>query len=307
MTRYLFLRLLSVLPVALGVVTGVFFLIHLLPGDPVDLMLGEMAADLDRDALRSALHLDESILKQYGRFLSLIIQGDLGQSFSMKQPVITVILARFPATLQLALAALVIAVVLSVPLGLLSALYKGSRTDQSILLFSLFGVSIPNFLLGPLLILFFSIKMDWLPVSGREGVASLILPALTLGIGMSAILVRMTRSSLLAVMEKEFILTARAKGLPERVVIRSHLFRNALLPLITLLGLQFGALLTGSIITETIFSWPGLGRLSIAAILSRDYPLVQGCILMVAMTYLLMSLLVDLLYAVVDPRVRYDR
>jgi len=307
LARYLFLRLLSVFPVALGVVTGVFFSIHLLPGDPIDLMLGEMAADLDRFALRSALHLDEPILKQYGRFLSLIIQGDLGQSFSMKQPVSTVILARYPATLQLALAALMIAVVLSVPLGVLSALYKGSRTDRSILLFSLFGVSIPNFLLGPLLILFFSIKMDWLPVSGREGVASLILPALTLGMGMSAILVRMTRSSTLAVIGKEFILTARAKGLPERVVILNHLFRNALLPLITLLGLQFGALLTGSIITETIFSWPGLGRLTIAAILSRDYPLVQGCILVVAMTYLLISLLVDLIYAVIDPRVRYDQ
>ena len=307
MARYLFLRLLSVFPVALGVVTGVFFSIHLLPGDPIDLMLGEMAADLDRFALRSALHLDEPILKQYGRFLSLIIEGDLGQSFSMKQPVSTVILARYPATLQLALAALMIAVVLSVPLGVLSALYKGSRTDRSILLFSLFGVSIPNFLLGPLLILFFSIKMDWLPVSGREGVASLILPALTLGMGMSAILVRMTRSSTLAVIGKEFILTARAKGLPERVVILNHLFRNALLPLITLLGLQFGALLTGSIITETIFSWPGLGRLTIAAILSRDYPLVQGCILVVAMTYLLISLLVDLIYAVIDPRVRYDQ
>ena len=306
MSRYLLLRLLWVLPITLGVVTGVFFLIHLLPGDPVDLMLGEMAADLDRSALRSALHLDEPILKQYGHFLGLLFQGDLGQSFSMKQPVLEVILTRLPATLQLAFSALVMAIMISIPLGILSASHKESFIDRGILLFSLFGVSIPNFLLGPILILFFSIKMDWLPVSGKEGVASLILPALTLGIGMSAILVRMTRSSLLTVIEKEFILTARAKGVSEFAVIFRHLLRNALLPLITLLGLQFGALLTGSIITETLFAWPGLGRLTLQAILSRDYPLVQGCILVIATTYLLMSLLIDLLYTMVDPRVRVD-
>jgi len=198
------------------------------------------------------------------------------------------------------------AIMISIPLGILSASHKESFIDRGILLFSLFGVSIPNFLLGPILILFFSIKMDWLPVSGKEGVASLILPALTLGIGMSAILVRMTRSSLLTVIEKEFILTARAKGVSEFAVIFRHLLRNALLPLITLLGLQFGALLTGSIITETLFAWPGLGRLTLQAILSRDYPLVQGCILVIATTYLLMSLLIDLLYTMVDPRVRVD-
>ncbi len=223
----------------------------------------------------------------------------------MKQPVSTLILSRYPATLQLALAAMVLAITLAVPLGVFSALRRGSLADRGILVFSLFGVSMPNFWLGPILILFFSLKMNWLPVSGKDRFSSLVLPALTLGIGMSAILVRMTRSSLLEVIGKEFILTARAKGLPERSVILRHLFRNALIPLITLLGLQFGALLTGSIITETIFSWPGLGRLTLTAILSRDYPLVQGCVLVVALTTLMASLLVDLLYAFTDPRVRY--
>jgi peptide/nickel transport system permease protein len=168
------------------------------------------------------------------------------------------------------------------------------------------GVSMPNFCLGPILIIFFSLKLNWLPVSGKEGLLSLVLPALTLGMGMAAILIRMTRASLLEVIDKEFILTARAKGLPERVVIFKHLFRNSLIPLMTVLGLQFGALLTGSIITETIFSWPGLGRLTIQAIFSRDYPLVQGCVLTVAFTYLLVNLLVDIVYAIIDPRIRYE-
>jgi peptide/nickel transport system permease protein len=306
MVRYFFLRLLSALPVALGVVTAIFFLIHLIPGDPVDLMLGETAAVADRATLRESLHLDEPLLKQYGRFIMGLSSGDLGQSFSMKQPVTEVLFSRYPATLLLAISAMLIAVSLAVPLGIFSALKKGGVGDQTILLFSLFGVSMPNFCLGPLLIIIFSLQLNWLPVSGKEGVLSLILPALTLGMGMAALLIRMTRASLLEIMDKEFILTARAKGLPERVVIFRHLFRNGLIPLTTVLGLQFGALLTGSIITETIFSWPGLGRLTIQAIFSRDYPLVQGCMLAVALTYLLVNLLVDILYAVADPRVRYE-
>ncbi len=305
MARYLFLRLLSVFPLALGVATGVFFLIHLIPGDPIDMMLGESAASADRAALRETLHLDEPIVKQYGHFILSLAQGDLGQSFSMKKPVLDVLLSRYPATIQLALAALLIAITLAVPLGLFSALRHGSFSDQFILLSSLLGVSIPNFWLGPLLIIFFSLKLNLLPVSGREGLLSFVLPALTLGVGMSAILLRITRASVLDIIGKEYILTARAKGLPERIVITKHLFRNALIPLITVLGLQFGALLTGAIITETIFSWPGLGRLTISAIYTRDYPLVQGCVLAIAFTYLLVSLLVDILYAMADPRVRY--
>ncbi len=305
MARYLFIRLISVFPLALGVATGVFFLIHLIPGDPIDLMLGDKAASADRAALRETLHLDEPILKQYGHFMLSLSQGDLGQSFSMKKPVFDVLLSRYKATIVLAFAALFIAITLAVPLGVFSALRHGSLQDQSILMLSLLGVSIPNFWLGPLLIIFFSLKLNLLPVSGREGLLSFVLPALTLGLGMAALLLRITRASVLEIVKKDYILTARAKGLPEKIVITKHLFRNALIPLITVLGLQFGALLTGAIITETIFSWPGLGRLTISAIYTRDYPLVQGCVLGIAFTYLLVNLLVDILYVIADPRVRY--
>lgn len=305
MARFLIRRLLWSGPVLLGVLTLVFFLIHLIPGDPIDVMLGERAAEADRAALREALHLDDPIMTQYGRFLAGVIQGDLGRSLTSQRPVAGLILARYPATLQLAAAALLLSLLISLPLGILSAVRPRTAVDAGGLLFSLFGVSMPTFWLGPLLIILFSLKLDWLPVSGRHGIASLVLPALTLGLGMSAILVRMTRSSLLEIFPKEFVLAARAKGLPERRVILRHALRNALIPLLTVVGLQIGALLTGSIITETIFSWPGLGRLTIQAIQSRDYPLVQGCILAIALTYLLVNLLIDLLYAAVDPRVQY--
>lgn len=306
MARFLIRRLLWSGPVLLGVLTLVFFLIHLIPGDPIDVMLGERAAEADRAALREALHLDDPILTQYGRFLAGVARGDLGRSLVSQRPVAGLILARYPATLQLAAAALLLSLSIALPLGILSAVRPRTAVDAGGLLFSLFGVSMPTFWLGPLLIILFSLKLDWLPVSGRHGIASLVLPALTLGLGMSAILVRMTRSSLLEIFPKEFVLTARAKGLPERRVILRHALRNALIPLLTVVGLQIGALLTGSIITETIFSWPGLGRLTIQAIQSRDYPLVQGCILAIALTYLLVNLLIDLLYAAVDPRVQYE-
>lgn len=306
MTRFLIRRLLWSGPVLLGVLTLVFFLIHLIPGDPIDVMLGERAAEADRVALRAALHLDDPILTQYGRFLAGVARGDLGRSLTTQRPVAGLILARYPATLQLAAAALLVSLFIALPLGTLSAVRPRSMLDAGGLLFSLFGVSMPTFWLGPLLIILFSLKLDWLPVSGRHGIASLVLPALTLGLGMSAILVRMTRSSLLEIFPKEFVLAARAKGLPERRVILRHALRNALVPLLTIVGLQIGALLTGSIITETIFSWPGLGRLTIQAIQGRDYPLVQGCILAIALTYLLVNLLIDLLYAAVDPRVQYQ-
>ncbi|MDC4224371.1 MAG: ABC transporter permease [Candidatus Manganitrophus sp.] len=307
MARFLIRRLLWSGPVLLGVLTLVFFLIHLIPGDPIDVMLGERAAEADRAALREALHLDDPILTQYGRFLAGVARGDFGRSLTSQRPVAGLILARYPATLQLAAAALLIALLIALPLGILSAVRPRTAVDAGGLLFSLFGISMPTFWLGPLLIIIlFSLKLDWLPVSGRHGIASLVLPALTLGLGMSAILVRMTRSSLLEIFPKEFVLAARAKGLPERRVILRHALRNALIPLLTVVGLQIGALLTGSIITETIFSWPGLGRLTIQAIQGRDYPLVQGCILAIALTYVLVNLLIDLLYAAVDPRVQYE-
>ncbi|HZR47177.1 MAG TPA: nickel ABC transporter permease [Candidatus Manganitrophaceae bacterium] len=307
MIRLLIRRLAWTLPVVLGVLTLVFFLIHLIPGDPVDLMLGEQAASADRETLKRALHLDEPIPAQYRRFLSGIARGDLGRSLRTGRPVAEMILARYPATLQLAFTALSIALLIAIPIGVYSAVRPQSRADQGALLLSLLGVSIPNFWLGPLLILLFSIRLDWFPVSGREGPAASVLPALTLAIGMSALLIRMTRASLLEVVRKEYVVAARAKGLSERAVILKHAFPNALVPLLTVVGLQFGALLTGSIITETIFSWPGLGRLTLQAIQSRDYPLVQGCILAISLTYLFANLLVDLLYAAADPRVRLIR
>lgn len=307
MLRLLIRRLVWAVPVVFGVLTLVFFLIHLIPGDPVDLMLGEQAAPADRAALRSALRLDDPIPAQYGRFLSGMARGDLGRSLRSGRPVAEMILTRYPATLQLAFGALLIALLIAIPIGIFSAVRPQTPADTAALFFSLLGVSIPNFWLGPLLIMLFSIRLDWLPVSGRGGPASLVLPALTLGIGMSALLVRMTRASLLEVVRKEYVLAARAKGLSERAVILKHAFPNALIPLLTVVGLQFGALLTGSIITETIFSWPGLGRLTLQAIQGRDYPLVQGCILAIALTYLFANLLVDLLYAAADPRIRLNR
>jgi ABC-type dipeptide/oligopeptide/nickel transport system permease component len=307
MIRLLIRRLAWTLPVVLGVLTLVFFLIHMIPGDPIDLMLGEQAAPADREALRSALHLDDPIPAQYGRFLSGIARGDLGRSLRTGRPVAETILARYPATLQLAFSALSIALLIAIPIGICAAVRPQSAIDQGALFLSLLGVSIPNFWLGPLLILLFSIQLDWLPVSGRGGAASSVLPALTLGIGMSALLIRMTRASLLEVVRREYVLAARAKGLSEWAVILKHAFPNALVPLLTIVGLQFGALLTGSIITETIFSWPGLGRLTLQAIQSRDYPMVQGCILAISLTYLFANLLVDLLYAAADPRVRLIR
>src|SRR5579884_1018267 len=306
MARFLIRRLVWSGPVLLGVVTLVFFLIHLIPGDPIDLMLGERAAEADRAALRAALHLDDSIWTQYGHFLARIARGDLGRSLSTQQSVSGLILARYPATLQLAAAALLISLLIALPIGILCATRPRSTVDLGGLLFSLLGISMPAFWLGPLLIILFSLKLDLLPVSGRHGITSILLPALTLGLGMSAIIIRLTRSSLLEVLRREFVLAARAKGLPERRVILKHALRNALIPLLTVVGLQIGALLTGSIITETIFSWPGLGRLTIQAIQSRDYPLVQGCILVITVTYLLINLMIDLLYATVDPRVQYE-
>ena len=307
MFQLLIRRLLWAVPVVFGVLTLVFFLIHFIPGDPIDLMLGEQAAPADRAALRGALHLDDPIPAQYGRFLWGIARGDLGRSLRTGEPVAEMILSRYPATMELAFSALLIALLIAFPIGIFSAVRARTPADTGALFFSLLGISMPNFWLGPLLIVLFSIHLDWLPVSGRVGPTSWILPALTLGIGMSALLIRMTRSSLLEVIPKEYILAARAKGLTERAVILKHAFPNALIPLLTVVGLQFGALLTGSIITETIFSWPGLGRLTLQAIHGRDYPLVQGCILIIALTYLFANLLVDFLYAAVDPRVRLIR
>ncbi|OGQ82661.1 MAG: hypothetical protein A3G40_03730 [Deltaproteobacteria bacterium RIFCSPLOWO2_12_FULL_57_22] len=307
MRRYLLSRFLSFLPSLLGVLTLVFFLIHLVPGDPVEAMLGETASATDKEALRRELGLDEPLWKQYISYLQGLAVGDLGHSLYYHGEVTDLILLRFPATLELTLAAMTAAILLAFPLGILAAWKSHTWMDRLALLFSLFGLAMPNFWLGPLLIIVFSIDLGLLPVSGSGSLTHLVLPALTLGTAMAALLTRMIRSSLLEVIHEDYIQAARAKGLSERKVWLKHALRNSLLPVITILGLQFGALLAGSVITETIFAWPGIGRLTIEAIQTRDYLLVQGCVLAIAVSYLVINLFTDVLYRLIDPRISYGK
>ena len=290
--------------VVLGVCTLVFLLIHLVPGDPVEAMLGEGARPADRAALTAALGLDRPLGEQYLSYLARLSRLDLGQSFAYQRPVADLLAERLPATLTLAAVALGLALLLAVPLGVLAACRRGLALDGAAMGFSLLGSSIPNFWLGPLLILVFSLWLGWTPVSGREGPASLILPALTLGTSLAAILARMVRSSVLEVLGEDYIRTARAKGLSPAAVLWGHALRNAWLPVLTLVGLQLGGLLGGAVITETVFAWPGVGSLLVEAIQGRDYPVVQGCILLISLAYVLVNTGTDLVYAWVDPRIR---
>ena len=304
MLRHILHRFLLTLPALWLVLTLVFLLIHIVPGDPVEQMLGEGAAPGQVVELRHTLGLDQPILVQYGRYLSEIVRGDLGQSFKFQAPVRHVIFERYPATLQLAFLALLACAAIAIPAGIIAAHKRGSATDRSIGVFTLFGLAVPNFALGPLLIVLFSIELGWLPVSGRGGPLNYVLPAATLGAALAAILTRMVRGAMLEELSSDYVRTARAKGLSTSAVLVRHALRNALIPIITILGLQFGTLLAGTIVTETIFSWPGIGRLTVQAISSRDYPLLQGCILVIAFSYVLVNLLTDVLYAFIDPRVR---
>ena len=304
MLRYLTLRALYTLPVVWLVVSLVFLLIHLVPGDPILQMLGEGAPAADVQATRHLYGLDVPLGQQYLHYWSGVLHGDLGPSFRFNQGVTKLIAERYPYTLQLTLAALLVAMLLSIPAGVRSARRRNHWDDRLISIVSLFGLSFPNFALGPILILLFSIKLGWLPVSGSGSFAHLILPAITMGGALAAILTRMVRTSMLEELGQDYIRTARAKGLPERTVVYHHALRNAMIPVITVLGLQFGALLAGAIVTETIFSWPGIGRLTIQAIGNRDYYLVQGCILAIGLTYVAVNLMTDLLYTVVNPRIR---
>jgi ABC-type dipeptide/oligopeptide/nickel transport system permease component len=304
MFRYLGSRILYTLPVIWLVVSIVFFLIHLVPGDPVLQMLGENAPASDVQATRHAYGLDAPIHVQYIRYWEGVLHGNLGPSLRFNQSVTSLIAERYPFTLQLTLAALFVAIVLSIPAGIRSARRRDRWDDRTLSVVSLFGLSFPNFALGPILILLVSIKLGWLPVSGAGSFAHLILPAITMGSALAAILTRMVRTSMLEELGQDYIRTARAKGLPERMVVYRHALRNAMVPVITVLGLQFGALLTGTIVTETIFSWPGIGRLTIQAIGNRDYYLVQGCILAIGLTYIAVNFLTDLMYSIANPRIR---
>jgi len=306
MKRYVAKRLLLVIPTVLGLVTLVFFLVHMIPGDPVEVMLGETAQDAVKEQLRRDLGLDRPVAEQYVRFLGGLTAGNLGRSFFYRKPVAEVIMERVPATVELAIAGMIIAVLIALPLGIVSALKQHTVVDHGAMLLALLGVSMPNFWLGPLLIMGFAIAVPIFPVSGREGLASLVLPAITLGTALAAVLSRMTRASVLEVLREQYVTAARARGLPERRVILKHVLRNAMIPVVTIMGLQFGALLSGAIITETVFSWPGIGTLFIGAIQSRDYPLVQGCVLFISLAYVVVNLITDLVYAAIDPRIRYQ-
>jgi len=304
MLRYLVRRVVLAVPVLLGVATLVFALIHLVPGDPAQSMLGESAAPEDVERLRESLGLNDPLLTQYGTFLGGLVRGDLGRSFRYGTPVTAEIGSRLLRTLQLALAAMAVAILVAVPLGIVAAVWRGTPVDHLAMTVSLVGISMPNFWLGPLLAILFAVVLGWLPVAGTGSPAHLVLPAVTLGAALAAILARMTRASLLEELRELYVLAARARGVSRTQAILRHAFRNSLIPIVTIIGLQFGAVLTGTIITETIFAWPGVGRLLIQAINFRDYPLVQGCILFISFTYVLVNLLTDLTYGLLDPRVR---
>ena len=294
------------------VVSVVFLLIHLVPGDPIVQMLGEGATASDVDALRHAYGFDAPLRTQYIHYWNGVLHANLGQSLRLHDSVTHLVGQRYPYTLALTLAALLIGVALSIPAGVYSALHRGRWPDRVLGVASLGGLSFPNFALGPILILIFSIKLGWLPVSGAgtgpifgpQFLVYLILPAITLGMGLAGILTRMVRTAMLEELGQDYIRTARAKGLAESTVIYRHALANALIPVLTILGLQFGSLLSGAIVTETVFSWPGIGRLTLSAISNRDYALVQGCILAIGLTYVTVNLLTDVAYTLANPRIR---
>ncbi|MFV1922828.1 MAG: nickel ABC transporter permease [Methylotenera sp.] len=297
-------RLLGFISVIFGVLVLTFLLIHLVPGDPVEVMLGESASLTDREELREQLGLNQPLIVQFGQYLNNLAHGDLGQSIHTKTPIIELFKTRYPASIKLAILSLIIGVSIGVPLGVYAALKAGHWQDLLVTIVSVRLSAMPVFWLGPMLMLLFAVWLGWLPVSGMDEPTSIILPALTLGFGLSAILTRMTRTSLLEVLNDDFIRTARAKGLSERTVIFRHALRAALLPIVTILGLQMGSLLAGTVITETIFSWDGIGRLLVESIEKRDYPVTQACVLAIALSYVVINLLTDITYRVVDPRMR---
>jgi ABC-type dipeptide/oligopeptide/nickel transport system permease component len=319
MLRFLLRRLVLVVPVLFGVALLVFALIHLVPGDPAVSMLGEAATPADVAALRARLRLDDPLPQQFGRFLRDAVRGELGQSLRTGRPVTTELSEKLGATALLAFAAMAVALAVALPLGIVAAMRADTWVDHVAMAVALIGVSMPNFWLGPLLALVFGVQLGWLPISGRGPSsemlvgsvprvppAYLVLPAVTLGLALAAILARMTRASLVEELRELYVRAARARGVSARRAAVRHALRNGLIPIITIVGLQFGAVLTGTIITETIFAWPGLGRLLIQSIQFRDYPMVQGCILLIAVTYVAVNLVTDLAYGFADPRIRYE-
>jgi ABC-type dipeptide/oligopeptide/nickel transport system permease component len=305
MAQYIARRFLQMIPITFGILTLVFSLIHLIPGDPARQIAGPDAQEQDVQSVRKALGLDQPLWTQYISYLSHVVRGDFGRSFQTNELVSKQIRERYPATLQLAFGAMFVALLVAFPLGIVSAIYRNSWIDNVARFFALIGVSMPSFWFGPLLIIAFAINHEWFPVSGRDqGLRSLVLPSVTMGLALAAILTRMIRVSLADELTQLYVTTAIAKGVSRAQAIFRHALKNALIPVITVLALQFGSLLTGAIITEQIFSWPGLGRLLLQSISNRDYPQVQASILVIALTYILVNFISDLLYGVVDPRIK---
>lgn len=300
-------RFIGFFTVIFGVLLLTFLLTHLVPGDPVEVMLGESATQADRATLRAELGLNQPLTQQFGTYLMKLTQGDFGLSIHTKTPIADLIKTHYPATLKLASLSLIIGLVIGIPLGIYAALKANHWQDFIVTLVSVRLSAMPAFWLGPMLMLIFAVWLGWLPVNGMDSPSAIILPAMTLGFGLSAILTRMTRTSLLEVLNDDFIRTARAKGLDEKTVILRHALRAALLPIITIVGLQMGSLLAGTVITETIFSWNGIGKLLIESIEKRDYPVTQACVLIVALSYVTVNFITDLLYTQCDPRVRWAR
>ncbi len=306
MTVYIVRRLLTVMPTLLGVLLAVFLMVRLAPGDPAQLLAGEFATPETLADIRQRFGLDQPWHVQLGLYTLNVFKGDLGQSVRTRQPVTHELANYFPNTLQLALGAMTLALLLGIPAGIVAAIRPGTPFDLLVMLGALIGVSMPVFWFGLMAILIFAVQLGWFPVAGTGSLWHLVLPAITLSTGTTAILARMTRSAMLEVLSQDFIRTARAKGVAGRVVVFKHALRNALIPVVTIAGLQFGTLLEGAVITETVFAWPGIGQLLVGSILARDYPVVQGAVLLIATAFILINLVVDLLYGAIDPRIRYD-
>lgn len=306
MLQYTLRRVLIAIPSILGVMIIVFAMVRLAPGDPAQLLAGEFADAETIELIRERFGLNDSMPRQFARFVTGVFQGDLGESTRTKRLVTSDLATFFPNTLELALGAIVVALVFGIPAGILASLRPNSPIDLAVMLGALIGVSMPVFWFGLLAILIFSVQLGWFPVAGRGTLRHLVLPALTLGLSSMAIIARMTRSSMLEVLNQDFVRTARAKGLFWRAVVLKHALRNALVPVVTVIGLQFGALLAGAVITETVFTWPGIGSLLVVSILARDYPVVQGAVLLIAVSFIAVNLIVDLVYGFIDPRIRYD-
>ena len=306
MLQYTLRRILIAIPTIVGVLIIVFSMVRLAPGDPAVLLAGEFASPEVIERARERFGLDRSLPEQFARFVGGLVQGDLGRSTRTNRLVTEDLANFFPNTLEMAFAAIVVALVVGVPSGVVSALRPNGPLDFGVTFVALLGVSMPVFWFGLLAILIFSVQLGWFPVAGRGTLAHLVLPAITLGLSSTAIIARMTRASMLEVLNQDFVRTARAKGLREGQVVIKHALRNALVPVVTVIGLQFGSLLAGAVITETVFTWPGIGRLLVDSIRARDYPVVQGAVLLIAVSFVLVNLIVDLIYGFVDPRIRYD-